>query len=121
MPVYIVAQFRITDHGRFRHYDTAMRSILPRFGGEEIVSSNDLDIFAGQPNVNHVAVIRFPDEARAKTFTESPEYQMTSVLREAGAEMTAVLLRSHEVNHGSAQPTAPETLAPLFRPGEPAA
>lgn len=116
MAFYFVAQFRVSDHSRFRLYETAIESVLPRFGGEVIVSSNDLTLFAGQPNVNHIAITRFPDEASARKFTESAEYQMTSVLREAGADMMAVLVRDQAVSRESAPPSDQESPVPLFRP-----
>lgn len=114
MTVFIVAQFQITDHGRFRQYQQAMRSVLERFEGQLILSSGNIECLSGDPHTNHVAVTAFPSEAAARTFLNSADYQITSVLRAAGAEMTSLMLRdrsayvrnSDTVNLGDPFPAA---------------
>lgn len=100
MPVYMVAEAKLKDVHKFNQYVAALSDIIPAHGGRYLVRGGRIKpLFRGRElerrHPDRVIVLEFPSEADHWRCFTSPEYQAIVPLRDAGAEMRAVLLQGY--------------------------
>jgi uncharacterized protein (DUF1330 family) len=78
MPVYIVASIKITDREEYGKYQAGFLDIFARYRGELLAVSDEPQVIEGEWPFTRAVLIRFPDEAEARRWYESPEYQALS-------------------------------------------
>jgi uncharacterized protein (DUF1330 family) len=78
MPVYIVANIAIEDQEEYAIYQAGFLEIFARYQGELLAVSDAPQIIEGEWPYTRAVLIRFPDEAEARRWYESPEYQALS-------------------------------------------
>ncbi len=70
-----------------------MPSIVARYSGRYLVRGGKITALLGGDWVpERMIILEFPSEAYIQEWLSSPEYQAIAPLREAGAEIKAVLL-----------------------------
>lgn len=78
MPVYIVASIRITDPAEYDKYQAGFLDIFAKYRGELLGVSDAPTVLEGEWPFTRAVVLRFPDEAEARRWYESPEYRELS-------------------------------------------
>ena len=92
MAAYIVGTVRISDPERFGAYSAAIRGLSAEFGGEPLVGGVVSAVFEGDSQIGErVVVTRFPSEADATAYLQSPRYLAAKALR-AGAAIVEIRL-----------------------------
>lgn len=101
MPVYMVSEAKLKDVEKYDRYVAALAEIIPAHGGRYLVRGGRVKpLFRGRElerrNPDQIIVLEFPSEADQRRCFTSPEYQAIIPLRDAGAEMRAVLLQGYQ-------------------------
>ncbi|WP_193100238.1 DUF1330 domain-containing protein [Burkholderia sp. Z1] len=92
MAVYLLAQLRFTQRDAYDRYQAHFMDVFRRFDGRLLAADDAPVALEGEWDRNKVVLMSFPDEAAARRFIESPEYQAISVDRHAGADTLALLV-----------------------------
>jgi uncharacterized protein (DUF1330 family) len=78
MSVYIVASIAVQDWNEYGKYQDGFLDIFAKYKGELLAVSDTPRVIEGEWPYTRAVVIRFPDEAEARRWYESPEYQALS-------------------------------------------
>lgn len=78
MPVYIVASIAIGDPAEYQIYQDGFLEIFARYKGELLGVSDEPQVIEGEWPFTRAVLLRFPDEAEARRWYQSPEYQELS-------------------------------------------
>lgn len=90
MPVYIVANIRITDRTEYDQYQAGFMEIFAKYRGELLAVSDAPEVIEGEWPFTRAVLLRFPDQAEARRWYESPEYQKLSRHRWNGSTGTVI-------------------------------
>ncbi|HEY7799292.1 MAG TPA: DUF1330 domain-containing protein [Hyphomonadaceae bacterium] len=96
MPVYTIAQLKFTDIDAYRRYQNAFPAVFARFNAKVLVADETPRVLEGDWPRDKVVILAFPDEAEAKRFAMSPEYQEIAKDRKAGADAIVLMVRGFE-------------------------
>ena len=91
MSVYIVASIAVSDWDEYGKYQAGFLEIFSKYRGELLAVSDEPRVIEGEWPFTRAVVIRFPDEAEARRWYESPEYQAISEHRRRGSSRTSVI------------------------------
>ncbi|AOY90919.1 hypothetical protein BKK79_03130 [Cupriavidus sp. USMAA2-4] len=92
MPVYLLAQLTFTQRAAYDRYQARFMEVFRRFDGRLLVADEHPLRLEGEWERDKVVMMSFPDEAAARRFSESPEYQEIAKDRKAGADAIVLLL-----------------------------
>lgn len=94
MPAFIVATVMVHDAAKFAVYLGHVKGLWTRFGGTPVLSGPVVETVEGPatPQGEKVTVLTFPDEAAARAYLASPEYQAGKAAREGAADLTIRLV-----------------------------
>jgi uncharacterized protein (DUF1330 family) len=93
MTAYIVATVTVQDPAVMVEYHRLIAGVLPRYQGSVMLSKTAKDTLEGDnPGEERITVLSFPDEALARAYIASPEYQAGKRARAGGAKMIMRLL-----------------------------
>ncbi|MBY0280311.1 DUF1330 domain-containing protein [Candidatus Binatia bacterium] len=90
MPVYIVANIRITDRTEYDQYQAGFLEIFAKYRGELLAVSDAPEVIEGEWPFTRAVLLRFPDRDEARRWYESPEYQKLSQHRWNGSTGTVI-------------------------------
>lgn len=90
MGAFVVVHVDVKDPEKFKAYGEGARPTVAAHGGEFILRGKVADVFAGSHAHKNAVVIRFPDQAAAKGWYESPEYQALIPNRDEAADMVFI-------------------------------
>ena len=93
MTVYVIAQLEFTDEARYRTYQAAATKLFIERGIRVLAADEAPVVLEGTWPGDKVVVMAFEDEAAARDFLESPEYQAISENRRAGARSVALMIK----------------------------
>jgi len=91
MPAYIVVDSNVTDPEAFKAYAEKVGAILKAHGGKAIASTPPQSL-EGDWDPARIVLLEFPDEAAAKGWYNSPEYQEIIPLRQRAATDSLLLV-----------------------------
>jgi len=91
--VYIVAQLKFTRRELCDRYQSRFMDVFRKFRGKLLVADAHPVVLEGEWPRDKVVIMEFPDDAAAKEFQDSPEYQEISVDRKAGADAIVLAVR----------------------------
>ncbi|MGF1462038.1 MAG: DUF1330 domain-containing protein [Maricaulaceae bacterium] len=97
MSAYVLAQLEFVDIDRYRTYQAAFASVFEASGAKLLIADEHPTLLEGEWLGDKVVLMEFPDERQAMSWLQSPEYQVISEDRKAGARTTALLLRGFGV------------------------
>ena len=81
-PAYLVAQLKVKDFKEYvERYATPTGAQLQAVGAEVLVASRKANALEGELTWNWTVVIRFPSEAAATAWYDSPEYSPLKKIR----------------------------------------
>lgn len=91
MAAYLIANLTVRDPARFEAYRAAVPAVIARFGGRYLVRGGTVEAKEGEPGLNRLVVLEFPDMAAARAFYDSPDYAPLLALRLSAADGTLAL------------------------------
>ena len=100
MSVYMFVEAKLKDAEKYDLYASAFSDIVAKHGGRCLVQGGRIKpLFKGREferrNPDQVILVEFPSEVEHRRCFTSPEYQEIISLREAGADVRAVLLQGY--------------------------
>jgi len=93
MSVYVIAQLRFIDVDLYRRYQKQFLFVFRSSGGKLLAADEAPTVLEGKWALNKVVIMEFEQASTARQFLDSPEYQLISRDRLAGAETTALLVQ----------------------------
>jgi uncharacterized protein (DUF1330 family) len=93
MPVYAIAQLKITDRAVYDRYQAKFMGVMKRFQGRVLAADESPKLVEGTWNREKVVLLSFPDETAFREWAESPEYQEIAKDRKAGSEAVILLVK----------------------------
>ncbi len=100
MPAYMVAEVKKKDKQKYNEYIAALTEIIEKYGGRYLVRGGRMiPLFKGRElerrQPDKILIVEFPTAADHRRCFTSPEYLAMIPLRDAGAEIRAVLLEGY--------------------------
>jgi len=83
MRVYIVAQLKFTRRELYDRYQSRFMAVFSKFKGKLLVADAHPVVLEGEWPRDKVVIMEFPDDAAAREFQDSPEYQEISIAKRA--------------------------------------
>jgi uncharacterized protein (DUF1330 family) len=96
MPVYTIAQLKFTDIDAYRRYQKAFPAVFAKFNAKVLVADEAPRVLEGDWPRDKVVILAFPDEAEARRFAGSREYQEIAKDRKAGADAIVLMVKGFE-------------------------
>jgi uncharacterized protein (DUF1330 family) len=96
---YLIGQITIHDSETYQKYVEGNREIFKRYNAETILVDENPTFLEGSWEHGHIVVIRFPSEAEAIRFYNSPEYQEHAQIRWKSSDSTIILAREGIHHH----------------------
>jgi uncharacterized protein (DUF1330 family) len=93
MPAYVILDVEVTDPETFARYAARSGDTVAAHGGRYLVRGGDFQVLEGEVNPHRIVVSEFPDEAAARAWYESPEYQEILPIRLQSTNSKAVLVQ----------------------------
>ena len=78
MSVYIVASIAVRDWEEYGKYQAGFLDIFTKYRGELLAVSDEPQVIEGKWPFTRAVLLRFPDEAEARRWYDSPEYRALS-------------------------------------------
>jgi uncharacterized protein (DUF1330 family) len=86
MPVYLIANVKVTDDAWIPEYAARVHEIAARHGGRYLSRSANIRTIEGQaPDTDVIALIEFPSFEAVEAFAGDPEYAPFVKARQAGS------------------------------------
>ncbi len=96
MTVYMIIESKVKDPEKYGQYLSMVPNIIAKYGGHYLVRGGKITaILGGEWMPERMIVLEFPSETYIREWLSSPEYLAIAPLREAGAEIRAVLLEGY--------------------------
>lgn len=95
MSVYMIIESKVKDPAKYQEYIARVPPIVAKHGGRYLVRGGPVIPLLGGWEPQRVILLEFPEEASIRRWLASPEYQAIAPLREAGAEIRAVLVHAY--------------------------
>jgi uncharacterized protein (DUF1330 family) len=95
-PVYLVAEFEITDPAGFKKFGEATNPIVKSYGGEFLSRLNKVTPAVGDPPKS-VTIVSFPRLEKAQEYFASPEYKALVPNRDKSAKFRSYLVQSGDL------------------------
>lgn len=93
IPVYVLANFVVSDKDQYRVYEKGLFPILKRFGGHLVTFDDATETLEGpSPRQGRLVILGFPSEAQARAWWADEEYQALSEYRRAGTTLDFITL-----------------------------
>ena len=87
MPVYVIADIKVTDDGWVPSYATSVHDIVHRHGGRYLSRSGNIQVLEGSPlETTLIALLEFPTADAVKAFASDPDYAPHAAGRQAGSQ-----------------------------------
>ncbi|MDT8326905.1 MAG: DUF1330 domain-containing protein [Roseovarius sp.] len=87
MPVYLIAQVKVTDDAWVPEYAAKTHEIVARHGGKYLSRSANITTLEGTPpDTTLIALVEFPSLDAAKAFANDADYAPLGKARQAGSE-----------------------------------
>jgi uncharacterized protein (DUF1330 family) len=93
---YFVAQIKIHDRDEYQKYLDGFDEVFSKYKGVVMAVDDNPEILEGEWSFPRTVLIRFPDEAEARRWYESPEYKELVRHRHRASEGNLVLVRGRK-------------------------
>lgn len=94
MPVYVIAEAKVSDPERYAEAARAAPGVLAENGGRFLGRSSDIVTLEGDWEPPRMMLMEFPDMDAVRSWYDSPIYQKAKDMRAGAAEMKIVALDS---------------------------
>ncbi|RAI57137.1 DUF1330 domain-containing protein [Roseicella frigidaeris] len=95
MPAYLLANLRVRDPAKFAEYRDRVAPMIARFGGRYLIRGGAVTPCEGDPRLERVVLLEFPDLPALRRFSDSPDYAPLIALRQAAAEGDVAIIEGH--------------------------
>jgi uncharacterized protein (DUF1330 family) len=95
MPAYLIANLEVTDAAEFDAYRRDVPAVIARHGGRYLVRGGAVEVLEGEPGLQRVVILEFPDMAAARGFYDSPDYAPLLAQRLRAARSTVALVEGY--------------------------
>ena len=86
MPVYLIADVKVTDDAWIPEYAAQVHEIVSRHGGRYLARSGNITTMEGEPlDTTLIAIVEFPSMEAVRAFAEDPDYAPLGEARRAGS------------------------------------
>ncbi len=92
MAVYMIIESKVKDADKYREYLARVPAIVARYGGRYLARGGRITSLLGDWKPERMIVLEFPAESNVQEWLSSAEYRAIAPLREAGADIRAVLV-----------------------------
>lgn len=92
MTVFAIAQVTVTDRAAYDRYQSRFLNVFRQFQGRLLAADERPCRIEGQWSHDKVVLMSFPDAPAFHAWARSPAYRKISADREAGAQVTVVLV-----------------------------
>ena len=87
MPVYIIADIKVTDDAWVPAYAASVHDIVHKHGGKYLARSGNVRTLEGKPlDTTLIALLEFPSAEAVEAFATDPEYAPYAAARQSGSE-----------------------------------
>jgi uncharacterized protein (DUF1330 family) len=93
MPIYIVAQINIEDRDTYARYEAGFMEIFDRYEGELLAVDEAVTALEGSWEYTRTVIIQFPDEAAARSWYDSDDYQALAQHRFAASAANLAIVQ----------------------------
>lgn len=93
MSVYMIIESRVKAPEKYQQYIARVPEIVARHGGRYLARGSQITPLLGGWTPERMILLEFPSEAHIHQWLSCPEYQAVAPLREAGAEVRAVVIQ----------------------------
>lgn len=95
MAAYLIANIRVTDPARFAEYREKVAPMIARYGGRYLIRGGAVTPVEGDPRLDRVVVLEFPDMAALKRFYHSEDYAPLIALRQSASTGDVALVEGY--------------------------
>ncbi len=93
----MIIESKVKDPEKYGQYISKVPSIVAKYSGRYLCARRqNYSTIRRRMGPERMIVLEFPSEAHIREWLSSPEYQAIAPLREAGAEIKAVLLEGYQ-------------------------
>ena len=93
MPIYIVALINIEDRDTYARYEAGFMEIFDRYEGELLAVDEAVKELEGSWEYMRTVIIQFPDEAAARSWYDSDDYQALAQHRFAASAANLAIVQ----------------------------
>lgn len=93
MSIYLVAQINIEDRDTYARYEAGFMEIFDRYDGELLAVDQAVTELEGSWDYTRTVILRFPDEAAARSWYDSAEYQALAQHRFAASAANLAIVQ----------------------------
>lgn len=87
MPVYMIADVKVTDENWVPEYAAAVHNLVHKHGGKYLSRSGNVKTLEGEPlDTTLIAILEFPSAKAAEAFLSDPEYAPYAAARRSGSD-----------------------------------
>ncbi|MEO8384657.1 MAG: DUF1330 domain-containing protein [Betaproteobacteria bacterium] len=93
MPVYMIADVKVTDDKWVPQYAASVHELVHKHGGKYLSRSGNVTTLEGKPlDTTMIALLEFPSAEAVNNFASDPEYAPFAAARQRGSESRLVLI-----------------------------
>jgi uncharacterized protein (DUF1330 family) len=93
MPVYLIADVKVTDDKWVPGYATSVHELVHKHGGKYLARSANVQTLEGKPlDTSLIALIEFPSANAVKAFAGDPAYAPFAAARQRGSDSRLQLI-----------------------------
>jgi uncharacterized protein (DUF1330 family) len=93
MPVYVIADIKITNQAWVQEYATTVHDIVHRHGGRYLSRTGNVKTLEGEPlDTDLIALIEFPTKDAVTAFATDPLYAPFAAARRSGSNSRLQLI-----------------------------
>lgn len=96
MSCYFIAQITIHDPEEYGRYLAGTDDILAKHGAKVLIVEDNPTVLEGEWPCTRTVVIRFPSEAHARRWYDSPEYRAIAQHRFRASDASAIFARGRD-------------------------
>ena len=93
MATYLVAQISIKDRDTYARYEAGFMEIFDRYHGELLAVDEAVKELEGSWDYTRTVILRFPDEAAARAWYDSADYQALAQHRFAASTANLAIVK----------------------------
>lgn len=93
MPVYMIADIKVTDDNWVPGYAASVHELVHKHGGRYLARSGHVKTLEGEPlDTSLIALLEFPSEEAVTAFAADPEYAPFAAARRRGSDSRLQLI-----------------------------
>jgi uncharacterized protein (DUF1330 family) len=87
MPVYVIADIKVTDDKWLPQYAASVHDIVHKHGGKYLARSGNVKTLEGKPlATTMIALLEFPSADAVEAFATDPQYAPFAAARQRGSD-----------------------------------